>query len=111
MTSMATPPHQNRRRGDLTVKKANKRAPRASLPTGTSGGHRGAPGPTRKRALTHQRKSDLSADGGYTLPWTTSGPTVSSRAGRPRPDGAELAMTGGAATRQPEAIMLSSSLI
>jgi hypothetical protein len=29
---------------------------------GTIGGHRGAPGPTRKRALAHQAKTDLVAD-------------------------------------------------
>src|SRR4051812_3792914 len=29
---------------------------------GTIGGHQGAPGPTRKRALAHQAKTDLVAD-------------------------------------------------
>ena len=34
---------------------------------GASGGHQNLPGPTRKRAIAHQRESNLDASGGLML--------------------------------------------
>jgi len=51
-----------RQRGDLIEKNSKERAPGTLLLLGFSGGDRGAPGPTRKRALPHQEKTDLFAD-------------------------------------------------
>src|SRR5208282_3589697 len=47
---------------------SNKRAPRTLLPLGSSGGAPRSPGPTRNRALPHQGKTDLTADGCAILP-------------------------------------------
>ena len=41
---------------------SKEHAPGTMPSLGTIGGHRGAPGPTRKRALAHQAKTDLAAD-------------------------------------------------
>lgn len=62
-TSIDSPPPQLRLRGDLTSRNSTKRAPGALPPLGSSGGDRGAPGPTLERALPYHRKTDLSADG------------------------------------------------
>jgi len=59
---------------------------------GASGSHQDLAGPTRKRAIPHQRESDLYADGGTMLMEICDARIVSSRAGRP-PAGVELAMT------------------
>src|SRR5688500_19392101 len=41
---------------------SKEHAPGTMPSLGTIGGHQGAPGPTRKRALAHQAKTDLVAD-------------------------------------------------
>src|SRR5208282_5449849 len=63
---------------------SRKRAPGALRLRGSSGGHRGAPGPTNRRALPHQEGIDLFADDPRSLNEPPQPPTFHLRAGRPR---------------------------
>src|SRR5208282_3077048 len=63
---------------------SRKRAPGASRLRGSSGGHRGAPGPTKKRALPHQEGIDLFADDPRSLHQPPHPPTFHRMAGRPQ---------------------------
>src|SRR5208282_1720284 len=63
---------------------SRKRAPGALRLRGSSGGHRGAPGPTNRRALPHQEGIDLFADDPRSLNEPPQSPTFHLRAGRPR---------------------------
>jgi hypothetical protein len=71
--------------GTSQKKNSKKRAPGALPPLGSNGGDRGAPGPTRQRALPHHRKTDLFADDRDKLPKGAVTPIVSSKGGGQRP--------------------------
>src|SRR5208337_4868616 len=64
--------------------KSRERAPGALRLRGSSGGHRGAPGPTKRRALPHQEGIDLFADDLRSLHLPPQPPTFHRRAGRPK---------------------------